>query len=108
MKRIALLAALVLALGVSGAQAGGPRLILTGEGARDLVRSQGGHPHKCDRLSPSRIRCNATFWYARHEAEEEADGTLVNEVVTYFQEERVVVVGSTSQKRQPRGRVPSR
>lgn len=88
MKRALLLAALVLVLGASGAQAGGPRLILTGEGARDLIRAEGGHPHKCERLSPLRIRCRATFWYERHEAEAEPDGTLVNERVTYISKER--------------------
>ncbi len=69
------------------------RFILTGEAARNLIRGEGGHPHECKRLGPRRLRCNATFWYERHEAEEEEDGSLVNEVVTPVSEERWVVVG---------------
>lgn len=69
------------------------RLVLTGDSARAIVRAGGGHPHKCHRLSRVRFLCEATYWYQRHEAEEEPDGTLVNEVVTYLPETRSSIVG---------------
>ena len=82
----------VLALLMAGTASGATHLILLGSAARELIRQEGGHPHGCERLGLRTIRCHATYWSERHEAEQEPDGSLVNEVVTYESEERSVTV----------------
>jgi hypothetical protein len=68
-------------------------LVLTHSQAVSAVRTSGGAVHDCWRIAPRHFRCKATWWYERHEAEVEPDGSLVNETIAYLPEELTCEVG---------------
>lgn len=92
MRRVLLLG-VVLAVLAAGSAEARPIFVMTQSYAEQQVRARGAEVERCKRLAPRHIRCWAAFVYERHEAEEEEDGSLVNETVTVLRDPVVCDVG---------------
>lgn len=92
MKR-ALVIAVVLAVLAAGNAQAGYTIVLVHRFAVQQIRAIGAVPDRCKRLAPRHIRCWVTFTWELHEAEEEEDGSLVNETVTLIYKKAICDVG---------------
>lgn len=93
---LALLAIAGLGCLAASANAARVRAIIVMEApeAVQSVKATGGHVQSCTRTGYQHFRCEANYWFERHEAEVEEDGTLINEVVVYVRRPAVCEVGT--------------
>ena len=68
-------------------------VVLTEPEAVEMVRAAGADVGDCIRIAARHFRCDAVYWFERHEAEVEDDGSLVNETSEWVPVPAVCDVG---------------